>query len=184
MKLLRLNAKGIAHYAIPLLIIVGIAVVGTGYIVASHADTPTTTATTGTTTLGYPKNAVVLDYQSANPGSSQGQSTVPYLFVGTKTVNYVATGQTLTYYQGYKNASRICYLVYVQQPKAGTVSIPVEFATDTNYVKKTLYSQTSTGLQEVCVNAGTRSSPGFNIKNLGSTQENITLEVYEAIVSY
>jgi len=171
MKLLSLNQKGFAHYVMPVLVAVGIGVVGALVLQYSHA------ATNGVS------NSAVLDTTLAQ-GGSIAQSSVPYSFVGSKTVNYLAPGQALSYTQGVKGNVTACYEVYVSQPKSGTATATVEFANNNNYVTVNLSSTTTNNLQQVCVSPGKKANPGFAVKNLTSLSQNTNVEVYQAVLSW
>lgn len=43
----KLNASGIAHFILPLVVVIGVAVVGTYLLVASHAQVPPSDRVTG-----------------------------------------------------------------------------------------------------------------------------------------
>ena len=51
MKSLKITQEGIAHYVVPLLIVLGSAIAGAGYIVSSHADSPTTNTSLASSTI-------------------------------------------------------------------------------------------------------------------------------------
>ncbi|HET7320791.1 MAG TPA: hypothetical protein VFI84_04405 [Candidatus Saccharimonadales bacterium] len=171
MKLRKLNQLGVAHYILPALVVISVGAVGVAVLKESHA------ATTGVT------NSAVLDSTYAQ-GASAAQSSVPYSFVGYKTVNYLAPGQALSYTQGIKGNVTACYEVYVSQPKSGTATATVEFANNNNYLTTNLSSSTTSNLQEVCVSPGRKANPGFSVKNLTPLTQNTNIEVYQATLKW
>lgn len=182
MKIYKLNQYGVAHYLVPAMVMLLVAVVGVRVITNSHAQTPPTNFVTNTANTGTSTNVAVLGAQNAQSGADSAMSSVPYSFIGSQTVDFLAPGQTLAYNNGLKGNEVSCYLVYVDQPKSGTATATVEFANNNNTLTTNLSSTTSNNLQQVCVNPGRGSNPGFEVKNLTSTQQNTNIEVYEDII--
>jgi|SRR5579884_961476 len=180
---LKLNQKGISHYIVPLAIIVLVAISGVGYLVASHADS-VNTSTTSTTIPTVHNHVVIFGPQDVTNQALNGGSTIPLEFIGSPTVSYVGAGQTMTYGNGIKANIKECYQVFVIPPKSGTATATVEFASQTNTKTVYLNSNDYGILNQVCVDPGTQANPGFNVKNLSSVQQNITVAVYEDIVSW
>jgi hypothetical protein len=120
-----------------------------------------------------------LDYTQTADGTLNQQSVVPYSFVGYQTVSDLSSGDQLAYNQGVKGEVSSCYEVYVEQPKTGVATVQAEFATNDNYIIKTLKSTDTNNLQRVCVGPSTKTNPGFAVKNLNSDQDNTILEVYQ-----
>jgi len=171
MEHLKLNQSGIAHFVLPALAAVSIGLVGALVLQYSHA------APTGIT------NAAIMNSSNAQ-GGSVGPSSVPYSFVGSQTVNFLGSGQALTYTQGVKGNVTACYDVYVTQPKAGTATATVEFANNNNYLTVNLSSTATNDLQEVCVAPGKKVNPGFSVKNLTSLQSNVNIEVAQVTLKW
>jgi len=171
MELRKLNQNGITHFILPALAAVSIGLVGALVLQYSHA------APTGIT------NSAIMNSASAQ-GGTVGQSSVPYSFIGSQTVNYLGSGQALTYTQGVKGDVTACYEVYVSQPKAGTATATVEFANNNNYVTVNLSSTATNNLQEVCVAPGKKVNPGFSVKNLTPVQTNTNIEVAQVTLKW
>lgn len=153
MKIRKLNQAGMSHYLLPVLVMALVAVVGIRVLSGSHADTPTTLTLSASVdaSSSTSKNVAILGAANTRSGTVNAQSSVPYSFIGTQTVTVLGAGQSLTYNDGIKGKVKSCYEVFVQQPKSGTATVPVEFATNDNSVTKTLSSTTSDNLQQVCV---------------------------------
>jgi hypothetical protein len=182
-----LNQSGVAHYILPVIVVLAVAVIGFKVIAASHADPQTVNVVNADTTASgtATKNIAILDSTQAALGAVASQSSVPYSFIGTQTVNSLpAGGATLTYSQGVKGNETSCYEVYVSQPKSGVATATVEFANNNNTVTKVLKSNNFDNLQEVCVAPGTGTNPGFDVQNQTPSAQNTNIEVYRDIISW
>lgn len=101
---------------------------------------------------------------------SPGVTTVPSIVnqVGSQSVSQVAPGGKLTYVQGLKGTIKsVCYYVSVQPMKGGSLTATVEFTspTETLTTNLTYTDATANTYHGVCVGAGRKTSPGYNVYN-------------------
>jgi len=175
-----LNARGMMHYILPLVVIIGVALVGTYYLVASHADI-TLTASTSTV-----KNASLYNYLTTDPGTGVSNTTTTVDGIGLQTVNQLVPGAQLRFNQSVKGALTNCYFVSLLPVKsAHGTKATVEFNSAPKSVTKTLtYDDVnSTTFREVCVGAGTDTWKGFNIANV-SPSDGAYVLVYQELVNW
>jgi len=184
-KLQKLNTTGATHLIALLFVVVGAGIIGSYLLVASHADTPSATlVTSNAATKSATSNTVAILTAADAVGLTGAPSSVPYSYVGTQTVDFLPPGASLAYDQGAKGNVTACYEVFVTPPKTGTATATVEFANNNNYVTTTLSSNTTNNLQEVCVAPGTKTNPGFAVKNLTPSSETTNIEVYQATLKW
>ena len=168
--MLRLNQKGSSHLIVPVLAVLVIGVIGAKVLSASHADSPNTIITNNAAASSATLKNEAIQTAAQALGSSGAPSSAPYSFIGSQTVNDVSSGQTLTYSDGVKGTSvTSCYSFYVTQPKAGSITFPVEFTTNNNSITVNVTSTATDDLQQVCVAPGKQVNPGFSVKNLASS---------------
>lgn len=178
----KLGQTGFAHHLALVVVVLAVAVGGTAYLVASHADTPTATVNLTTSTTPTLQGHVSVLGADQAVGAQVGPSSVPFSFIGTQTVASLAPGQSLSYSNGVKGNETSCYFFYVTQPKSGTATATVEFANNNNYVTKTVSSTDDNNLQVVCVTPGRKTNPGFEVANKTSLQQNTNVEVYQDVL--
>lgn len=172
----RLNQRGASHFILPVLAMAVVALVGVKVLTASHADQVSLTTST-TNSLSFGNNiAVEGPLNSSDPRVVQ--SSVPYTIMGYQQVSVLGPGQSLSYINGIKGNVQNCYDVYVQKPISGTVTATIDVANSNNTATYKLASTTGNNLRVICVNPGTGTDPGYNIKNASPlTQPIINVEV-------
>lgn len=179
MKLSKLNQKGASHIILPILAVVVVALIGVKVLTASHADQINLTTSATSTELFGNNVAWEGPLNSNSPSSQIVQSSVPYTILGYQTVSLLAPGQSISYINGIKGNVQNCYDVYVRQPKSSTVSVTatISIANNNNTASFNLSSTTSDNLRRICVNPGTGTNPGYNIKNTTPINQNTNIEV-------
>lgn len=181
---LTLNQQGIAHYLVPVLVILLFAVGGAYYLVASHADSVNTTAPVVSSTIDHVNFFNYANAASA-PGVQQAYLNVPQLPQSSSAVDIVGAGYTLTYKQGAAALTQIkkaCFYVRVIQGGISGTTATVKFTDPNNSVTKTLALSTNPNYQSVCLNHGNQTNPNyFTVANVSSRGE-ANIAVYQAAV--
>ncbi len=185
----KLNNKGFTHDIVLVMVVVVVAIVGVAYVVGSHADniTPLTTSSSNSveTVSTTAKTTAILRPNLVNDQNLNTTSSEDLDFIGTnQTVTSIGSGQSFYYTNGLKGNVKDCYLVYIDTPTTGSVSVKANFASNNKVITKTISSYNLFGaLNQVCVGPGTVVNPGYNISVISSSQPGVTLNVVEDIIS-
>ncbi len=172
MKLQKLTQTGLAHYILPLVVVVLVGIVGVAVLLGSHAAT--------LHYLGYNNNTSVAN----NNGTSVFTSQDYLAGIGAQNVSDIIPGAKLiyNYFPGKTAFSSVCYQVRVyNSPKAATqvTSANITFVGLGN--SKTMTLPVDSNYHEVCVASGKSSQLGYNIWNQSALAYVL---VYQAVTYY